>query len=158
TPLTVVIFGASGDLTSRKLIPAFFNLAQKGRLPAEAKILGTARTPFTDDAFREHLADKVKYMLTGAGEPFDAAKWAEFAQRLHYVAADATKPGGLDPLKDWFKANEGAAGGRRLYYLSVSPEIYPELAGHLGEAGMNKEDGGFRRLVIEKPFGHDRAS
>ena len=89
TPLTVVIFGASGDLTSRKLIPALFNLAQKGRLPAEAKVLGVSRTPFTDDAFRDHLADKAKYMFAGAGEPFDAAKWAEFAKRIHYVSADA---------------------------------------------------------------------
>src|SRR5262245_43411777 len=111
TPLTVVIFGASGDLTSRKLIPAFFNLAQKGRLPAEAKILGSSRTPFTDDAFREHLADKTRYMFSGSGEPFDPAKWAEFANRLHYVAADATKPGGLNPVLDWFKANEGPGGG-----------------------------------------------
>lgn len=158
TPLTVVIFGASGDLTSRKLIPAFFNLAQKGRLPPEAKILGTARTPYTDDAFREHLADKVKYMLTGAGEPFDATKWAEFAQRIHYVATDTTTPDGIKPLADWFTANEGPGGGRRLYYLSVSPSIYPEIAGHLGTAGLNKEIGGFRRLVIEKPFGHDRTS
>ena len=97
-------------------------------------------------------------MFAGAGEPFDDVKWTEFAQRLHYVSADATKPGGLNPVIDWFKANEGPAGGRRLYYLSVSPEIYPALAGHLGEAGLNKEDGGFRRLIIEKPFGHDLAS
>jgi glucose-6-phosphate 1-dehydrogenase len=156
TPLTVVIFGASGDLTSRKLVPALFNLAQKGRLPAEAKVLGVSRTAFTDDAFREHLAEKAREAL--AGESFDPAKWAEFAKRVHYVAADVTQPGGTAPLEGWFKANEGAGGGRRLYYLSVSPELYPELSGHLGAAGLSKEDGGFRRLVIEKPFGHDRAS
>jgi glucose-6-phosphate 1-dehydrogenase len=158
TPLTVVIFGASGDLTSRKLIPALFNLAQKGRLPAEAKVLGVSRTEYTDDAFRQHLAEKVKYMLTGAGEPFDDAKWREFAGRVHYVAADVTQPSGTAALVEWFKANEGTSGGRRLYYLSVSPELYPELSGHLGGAGLHKEEGGFRRLVIEKPFGHDRAS
>src|SRR5262245_54895262 len=157
TPLTVVIFGASGDLTSRKLIPALFNLAQKGRLPAEAKVLGVSRTPYTDDAFRQHLAEKAKYMLTGAGEPFDQAKWDEFAGRVHYVSADLTQPGGAAPLAEWFKANEGP-GGRRLYYLSVAPELYPELSDHLGAAELHKENGGFRRLVIEKPFGHDRAS
>ena len=157
TPLTVVIFGASGDLTSRKLVPALFNLFQKGRLPAEAKVLGVSRTEFTDDAFREHLMGKAKYLMTGAGESFDDAKWAEFAKRLHYVATDATAPGGMKPLADWFTANEGTP-GRRLFYLSVSPEIYPQLAGQLGEAGMSKEDGGFRRVVIEKPFGHDRNS
>jgi glucose-6-phosphate 1-dehydrogenase len=155
SPLTVVIFGASGDLTSRKLIPALFNLAQKGKLPAEAKILGVSRTPFTDDAFREHLAGKAKYIMTGADEKFDDAKWADFAKRIHYVATDATASGGMAPLTAWFKANEGSAGGRRLFDLSVSPELYTELAGCLGEAGMNKEDGGFRRIIIEKPFGHD---
>jgi glucose-6-phosphate 1-dehydrogenase len=158
SPLTVVIFGASGDLTSRKLVPALFNLAQKGKLPPEAKVLGVSRTAFTDDAFREHLATKAKEILTGSGESFDAAKWTEFAKRIYYVATDATAPGGIAPLTEWFKANEGTGGGRRLFYLSVSPEIYPELAGHLGEAGFNKEEGGFRRLIIEKPFGHDKAT
>src|SRR4029077_18512212 len=140
TPLTVVIFGASGDLTSRKLIPALFNLAQKGRLPAEAKVLGVSRTAFTDDECRTHLAEKAHEAL--AGESFDPAKWSEFAKRVHYVASDVTQPGGMAPLAEWFKANEGTSGGRRLYYLSVSPELYPELSGHLGEAGLNKEDGG----------------
>ena len=97
TPLTVVIFGASGDLTSRKLIPALFNLAQKGRLPAEAKVLGVSRTAFTDDAFRAHLAEKAQTDARG-GESFDPAKWAEFAQRVHYVSADLTQPDGAAPL------------------------------------------------------------
>jgi glucose-6-phosphate 1-dehydrogenase len=157
TPLTVIIFGASGDLTSRKLVPALFNLFQKGRLPAEARVVGVSRTAYTDDAFREHLLGKAKYIMTGAGETFDDAKWTEFAKRLSYVATDATAPGGMKPLADWLARNEGGP-GRRLFYLSVSPEIYPQLAGHLGEAGLNKEDGGFRRIVIEKPFGHDRAT
>src|SRR5262245_1963033 len=157
TPLTVVIFGASGDLTSRKLVPALFNLFQKGRLPAEARVLGVSRTPYTDDAFREHLMGKAKYIMTGAGDAFDDAKWSEFAKRLHYVATDATARGGMKALTDWFAANEGGP-ARRLYYLSVSPEIYPQLASHLGDAGLNTENGGFRRIVIEKPFGHDKAS
>jgi glucose-6-phosphate 1-dehydrogenase len=156
SPLTVVIFGASGDLTSRKLIPALYNLMLKGRLPAEAKVLGVARTAYSDDAFRDHLTPKVQEAITGAGDLFDPAKWAEFAKRIHYVAADATQAEGLKPLQDWFAANEGGSGGRRLFYLSVSPDIYPQLAGHLGAAGMNKEDTGFRRLIIEKPFGHNR--
>jgi glucose-6-phosphate 1-dehydrogenase len=157
-PLTVVIFGASGDLTSRKLIPALFNLAQKGRLPAGIQILGVSRSGFSDDGFRKHLADKVSYTLTGAGEAFDAAKWTEFAPCVHYLATDVTQASGAEQLKNWLNQREGGEGGRRLYYLSVSPEIYPQLSGHLGEAGLNKEDGGFRRLVIEKPFGHDRAT
>jgi glucose-6-phosphate 1-dehydrogenase len=155
-PITVVIFGASGDLTSRKLVPALFNLAQKGRLPAGLKVLGVARTSYTDEAFREHLTGKAKEALTGAGDPFDAAKWAEFAANVHYLASDVTQPVGTAQLSDWLKKREGSDPGRRLYYLSVSPELYPQLSGHLGEAGLNKEDGGFRRLIIEKPFGHDK--
>jgi glucose-6-phosphate 1-dehydrogenase len=155
-PLTVVIFGASGDLTSRKLVPALFNLAQKGRLPAETRVLGVSRTEFTDDAFRQHLAEKARETL--AGEPFDPAKWSEFAGRVSYLSADLTQPKGAAPLEEWFKANEGGSGGRRLYYLSVAPELYAELGEHIGAAGLAKEEGGFRRLVIEKPFGHDRAT
>lgn len=155
-PLTVVIFGASGDLTSRKLIPALFNLEQKGRLPAEVQVLGVSRTQFTDDAFRDHLVEKARETL--AVESFDPSKWSAFAQRVHYVSADLTQPNGAAPIHAWFQANEGANGGRRLYYLSVSPELYPELSDHLGAAGLAKENGGFRRLVIEKPFGHDLAT
>jgi glucose-6-phosphate 1-dehydrogenase len=157
-PLTVVIFGASGDLTGRKLIPALFNLALKDRLPPEARVVGVARSPFTDESFRADMAKKVKDALTGAGDRFDPARWAAFADRLHYVATDVTKPGGVGPLAEWFRANEGPSGGRRLFYLSVSPELYPALSTTLGEAGFNKEEGGFRRLVIEKPFGHDLAT
>jgi glucose-6-phosphate 1-dehydrogenase len=154
-PLNVVIFGASGDLTSRKLVPALFNLARKKKLPPEARVLGVARSQFTDAAFRDMLGPKVKEIMTAAGESWDDAEWAAFAARIHYVSADTGKPGGIAPLKAWFDANEGAAGGRRLYYFSVSPELYPQLSDALGEAGMQKDVGGFRRLVVEKPFGHD---
>ena len=152
TPLTVVIFGASGDLTGRKLVPALFNLARKGLLPPEAKILGVSRTEFTDDAFRAQLASKG---TDAGGEAWNESAWAEFANRIHYVAADVTKPGGMAPLKAWFDTNEGSQGGRRIYYLSISPELYPQVAHALGDAGFNKETGGFRRLIVEKPFGHD---
>jgi glucose-6-phosphate 1-dehydrogenase len=157
-PITVVIFGASGDLTSRKLVPALFNLAQKGRLPAGLNVLGVARSAYSDESFREHLTGKAQEALSGAGDPFDAAKWAEFAANVHYLSADVTHPDGTKALSDWLKKREGGEAGRRLYYLSVSPELYPQLSGHLGEAGLSKEEGGFRRLIIEKPFGHDRAT
>jgi glucose-6-phosphate 1-dehydrogenase len=157
-PLTVVIFGASGDLTARKLIPALYNLHLKKRLPPEAHIVGVARSPYTDDSFREHMGGKVKEAFAGAGEKFSPEEWTAFASRLHYVSADVTQAGGIAPLSDWFRGHEGSGGGSRLYYLSVSPELYPELGTTLGEAGFSKEDGGFRRLVIEKPFGHDRVT
>ncbi|AMV27777.1 Glucose-6-phosphate 1-dehydrogenase [Gemmata sp. SH-PL17] len=155
-PLTVVIFGASGDLTSRKLIPALFNLAQKGKLPPEARVVGVARSEYTDEAFREHLKGKAKEILPG--EQFSEEKWAAFAPRIHYVSTDATQPGGAKPLADWFAANEKEPNGRRLYYFSVSPYYYPPISSALAEVGLNKSDTGYRRLVIEKPFGTDRAS
>ncbi|CAN5465160.1 glucose-6-phosphate dehydrogenase [soil metagenome] len=155
SPLTVVIFGASGDLTSRKLVPALYNLGRRGKLPPETQIVGVSRSKFTDESFREMIGPKVKDILIGAKEEWVDAEWNEFAKRLHYVPADAAAPGGMAPLVDWFKKNEGPDGGRRIYYMSVSPELYPQMATNLGEAGMNKEIGGFRHLVIEKPFGHD---
>ena len=157
-PLTVVIFGASGDLTARKLVPALFNLAQKKRLPPEARVVGVARSDYSDESFRAHMLGKVKEAMASANERFDEAVWHDFAQRLHYVRSDITQPGGTKPLADWFAANEGPDGGRRLFYLSVTPELYPELATTLAEAGFADEKGGYRRIVIEKPFGHDKAT
>ena len=156
-PLTIVIFGASGDLTWRKLIPALFNLSQKGKLPPEARIVGVARTKYTDEAYREELEPKVKEILPG--DQFDAAKWAEFAQLcIHYVATDATQPGGCKPLAEWFKANEGSPDSRRLYYYSVSPKYYAGISSAMAEAGLNKSDKGYRRLIVEKPFGTNLAT
>src|SRR5579885_2694462 len=134
-PLTVVIFGASGDLTSRKLVPALFNLALKGRLPEGTRVLGVARTEYTDAAFRTHLEEKAREAFKSSGEPWDEAAWAKFAAAVSYVPTDVTKPGGLEPLRKWFAGVEGQGGGRRLYYLSVSPELYPELGTTLGEGG-----------------------
>src|SRR6516162_8458100 len=103
-PLTVVIFGASGDLTARKLIPSLYNLARKRRLPDELRIVGVSRTPFADDAYRDKLKDSTRRF---AGSSFEEASWDDFARRIFYVAADAAKPGGLDALQKWFGDKEG---------------------------------------------------
>jgi glucose-6-phosphate 1-dehydrogenase len=152
TPLTLVIYGASGDLTARKLVPSLYRLFRKKRLPEEARIVGVARSPFSDDEFRTKMAAAVREFVK---EDWDQATWDDFAKRLHYAAGDAAKPGGLEKLQGWLREAEGSGGGRRLYYLAVAPELYPQIATRLGEAGMNREDGGWKRLVIEKPFGHD---
>src|SRR6266542_1970170 len=107
TPLTVVIFGASGDLTARKLVPSLYNLARKGRLPAGARVLGVARTEYTDASFRDHLAQRTRDAFTSSGEAWDEAAWATFAANVHYVPADVTKPGGLDAVRKWFDGVEG---------------------------------------------------
>jgi glucose-6-phosphate 1-dehydrogenase len=148
SPLSILIFGASGDLTSRKLVPALFHLFCKGRLPDEARIIGVSRTPYTDDAFRAHLAP-----TDGPSE-----RCPEFARRIFYVPADAVQPSGMEHVRDWLRQHEGPAGGRRLYYLAVAPQLMPKIVERLGAAGMNREDDGWKRLIIEKPFGHDLTS
>ncbi len=153
---TLVIFGATGDLTARKLAPSLYRLAKKGRLPEDVKIVGAARTPLGDDAFRDRLAAAVKEF---AKEDWDEAKWREFARRLFYVPGDAAKPGGLDGLKAWLQKAEGGRGGRRLFYLAVAPNLYADIARQLAAEGLNRQEGqNWARLIIEKPFGRDVAS
>jgi glucose-6-phosphate 1-dehydrogenase len=154
TPLTIVIFGATGDLTARKLIPALYRLCLRDRLPEEARIVGVARSPLSDEQFRAKLT-AVRELLPKEWQPECGER---FARRLFYVPGDAAAPGGLDGLRDWLQKQEGSGGGRRLFYLAVAPGLYPVIARRLGEAGMNQEEGGWRRLVIEKPFGRDLAS
>ena len=154
-PLTLVIFGASGDLTARKLIPSLYNLDRKRRLPDDLRIVGVSRTPFTDEAFRDKLAPAAKEFVKGE---WSAESWGRFAGRVHYIAGDAAAPGGLSALKaDLEKAGTP---GRRLYYLSVSPDLYGPIATRLDEAGMAKPPSAdaWRRLIIEKPFGRDRTT
>ena len=126
TPLTLIIFGATGDLTARKLAPSLFRMASRGRLPDEAKIVGCARTPLSDDAFRDRLA---KAMREFAKNDWDESKWRTFAQRLFYVPADAAKPGGLDDLKAWLEKTERRC--RRtaaLLLLAVAPTLYADIS------------------------------
>jgi glucose-6-phosphate 1-dehydrogenase len=154
---SLVIFGATGDLTSRKLIPSLYGLFIKGRLPAGIRIAGLARTNLTDKDFRERLAPEVKKFV---GSEWDASKWAAFAEKISYLSGDATQPGGLQVLHSWFDKIEKGEGGQRLYYLAVAPQLYPKIALQLGDAGLAKEDKPeyWRRLIIEKPFGDDLAS
>ena len=150
-PLTIVIFGASGDLTQRKLIPALFHLAAKDRLPPETRIVGSARSPLSDEQFHVKVAPEKE-------KTSDGLSWAEFTKRLHYVPGDAAAAGGLTALQDWLREAEKGESGNRLYYLAVAPQLYGPIIQRLGEAGMTREDGGWRRIVIEKPFGRDLAS
>lgn len=155
--MDIVIFGASGDLTSRKLVPALYHLFVKGRLPADARIVGVARSPFRDEQFRDHLLQA--WRQDDGKEPID--RWNEFAERIFYVAGDASKTDGLDALDAWLKEKEGS-GGPRLYYLALGPDLVPQIVSRLAEKGMIRDKPGDpnaqRRLVVEKPFGRDLAS
>ena len=150
---TIVIFGASGDLTHRKLIPALYRNLKKGRLKDQTRIVGVARRDWTHDVFRERLLDGVKQF----GGTFDEAAWADFSQRIQYVRGD------LEVAADYAhvdaRLREIEAGpANRLYYLATAPEFYGPACDHLAAAGMNTETEGWRRVIIEKPFGHDLAS
>lgn len=155
SPLSLIICGASGDLTARKLIPSLYRLACKNRLHPDSRIVGVARSPFSDDSFRAKMADAVK---EHARREWSPDKWEKFARHLHYVSGDATKPEGLTNLSAWLKDREGDGGGRRLFYLAVAPNLYGGIVANLAGAGLLREDGGWRRLIIEKPFGQDLAS
>ncbi len=154
-PLTIVIFGASGDLTSRETGASLYRLNRKNRLPKLTRIVGVSRRPIANDEFRDRLAEMAKKQ-----EPdFDAKAWAEFAPMIEYVSADTTLPGGLEPLVKWLASKEQNQPGNRIYYLSIRPEIYGETVQQLGAAGLTHEESGgpFRRLIVEKPFGRNLA-
>src|SRR5262245_47688315 len=155
---TIIIFGASGDLTSRKLIPALFRLDSRGLLSEDCHIVGVSRTKFTSEKFREELEPEVRAAFDEHGDKWYSGTWGRFARRVHYVAGDATQPEGIKTLVEWLANREGASGGDRLYYFAVAPELYTKIAARLGEAKQTAEDHGFRRVVVEKPFGRDLKS
>ncbi|MBL8045383.1 MAG: glucose-6-phosphate dehydrogenase [Anaerolineales bacterium] len=147
---TIVIFGASGDLTARKLIPALFYNFKKGRLPDGTRIVGFARRPWNDADFRNTLHEGMNQFAPG----FEAAMWEKFAARISYCQ------GNLDTAEDFIKLGQQLSqleGGptNRLYYLATAPEYYGPVCTHLGAAGMTAEEEGWRRIIIEKPFGTD---
>lgn len=153
-PITLIIFGASGDLTRRKLVPALYSLHQKGLLPPQTQIVGYARRPYTDDSFRQLLLEGVQEF---AGKWFDAGTWQTFAPRLFYLQGNLNEASGYDNLQLRLNQIEGKP-ANRLYYLATSPEFFPAVIQLLGERNMGTETDGWRRLVIEKPFGIDLAS
>src|SRR5512140_2839526 len=129
---TIVIFGASGDLTWRKLIPALYNNFKKGRLAECATIMGFARRPLTDETFRARLREGV---ATFSPETFDPAIWDEFARQIHYCQADLDKAEDFPKLDSYLTKIEGGP-ANRLYYLATAPEHYPIIVSELGMAGM----------------------
>jgi glucose-6-phosphate 1-dehydrogenase len=151
---TVVIFGASGDLTARKLIPALFSQYRRDRLPDEFQIVGVSRTPYSHDDFRDHLRDGMQQF---APERFDADDWAHFAPHIFYQPGNSKERDDYKKL-DAFLSDLEDGPANRLYYLSVAPFLYEPTVENLGAAGMTDEDGGWRHIVVEKPFGHDLAS
>lgn len=151
---TIVIFGASGDLTQRKLVPALFNLLSKGRLPVETRVVGFARRPYSNDDFRDLMREG---LIQFSAKKFDPTLWEQFSSRLWYCQGD------LNQVDDYFRLENFLAqaevnSANRLYYLATAPEYYAPVTVALGAAGMAEQSQGWRRLVVEKPFGHDLGS
>lgn len=155
-PLHLIILGASGDLTARKLVPSLFRLWLKKRLPDQLKVIGVSRTPLGIEGFRTRMASAVKQF---ASKEWSEPTWNEFAQRLFYAQGDAAADGGLENLKGFLAENENSLGiGNRLFYFSVMPELYAPILARLDAAGLTKGapvngESPWRRIVIEKPFG-----
>jgi glucose-6-phosphate 1-dehydrogenase len=153
----VVIFGAHGDLTKRKLLPALYRLAHDRRLSPGFAILGISRTPIADEQFRKKMEEEVPRHLEGA--PFDRELWDSFAQGLFYMAGDVNDAGMYPELRGRLEKIEQLrkTGGNTLFYLAIQPSQYERAARGIGECGLAKGNG-WRRLIVEKPFGHDLAS
>ncbi len=153
-PCILVIFGASGDLTAKKLLPALYALAYRRLLPDHFAVVGAARTQESDDDFRERMKATVQ---EHARDPFREEVWAQLAEGMRYVTLDFADENAEDALRDTLNEVDAERGtqGNRLYYFAVPPSAIGTLVRELGERRATK---GWIRLVIEKPFGHDLAS
>jgi glucose-6-phosphate 1-dehydrogenase len=159
-PCSLVIFGASGDLTGRKLIPALYQLFLEKQLPSPFRIIGFARSPKTDAIWREEMSKALqKFSRT---KPVDAKQWEAFASMLHYVQGDYGDPKSYKHLSERLDdASAEALRRNRLFYLAIPPSQFAEVVEHLSNAQLlTKGDSahGWQRVVVEKPFGHDLAS
>jgi glucose-6-phosphate 1-dehydrogenase len=165
-PCTMVICGATGDLTERKLAPALYNAFLGGFLPPEFTVVGFARRGLTDTEFREHLLAGInKY---SRNRPVKPAIWDSIAAAIEYHRGDFNDPGAYAELAarlDRIDRDRGTA-GNRLFYLAVPPSLYPEIVNQLDRAGLaasgpRRRTGakrGWTRVIVEKPFGYDLAS
>jgi len=154
-PCMIVIVGASGDLTARKIVPALFNLYLNDGLPDPFLVVGCARTKLSDQKFR----DKMKNALLTAGT-LDVSKWNSFAQLLHYQPIDYKEPSSFSTLAGFLSEldKKHCTGGNRVFYLAIPPSLYKSTAQMIGMAGLSIEGEkktGWSRIVVEKPFGRD---
>jgi glucose-6-phosphate 1-dehydrogenase len=158
-PCVVVIFGASGDLTQRKLMPALFSLACEDLLPEQFAIVGVARSDMDNDSFRQKVKEGIEHH--SRLKPDECSAWPQFAEGLIYHQANYDDPEGYKALSKLLAQidKKVGAGCNCLFYLSTPPLLYPVIVEQLGKAGLAQQKGqNWRRIIIEKPFGHDLAS
>ncbi len=161
-PCLLIIFGATGDLTARKLLPAIYNLAREGALPSQFACIGFARREKSHQMFRDEMKQAVsKYSRTGA---VDESVWRSFKEQLFYHRAEFHEKEGYEKLKGFLEQLEGRLGtkGNRVFYLSTQPSFFPLICEQLHSCGLiydpNKIKDRFSKVIIEKPFGHDSTS
>ncbi|AGA91727.1 glucose-6-phosphate 1-dehydrogenase [Thioflavicoccus mobilis 8321] len=157
-PNVMIIFGAGGDLTRRKLIPALFHLAAAGLLPESFAMLGLDRLELDDERFRDRIAEQVKETV---GAVFDHVVWQRLVSSIHYMQIDMREGADYEHLCERLGRIDAERGtdGNYLFYLAVPPSLFGEITDRLGEVGLLHEtEDDWRRVIIEKPFGHDLES
>src|SRR5437867_2103785 len=157
-PCAMVIFGGSGDLTRRKLVPALYNLSRKRMITGGFTIRGISRSPMKDEEYRSRLREWVDKAEEAA--PSDPETWEPFSQGIYYLPAnfhDAAMYARLKEVLSEYDTRRGT-GGNRIFYLATAPSDYVDIIRNLGSAGMAREDSGWVTAMIEKPFGRDLAS
>src|SRR5262245_46609881 len=158
SPCVMIIYGASGDLTKRKLLPALTNLAREGLLSSQLAIVGFAFEQMSTEAFREKLSEEMKEF---APDSLTEKLWMWFLERIYYVQGDFGDPAAFQRLKEQIAAaqKEHDTRGNLFHYLAVAPKFFSPIVRRLGEAGLTQESGGnWVRVIVEKPFGHDLES
>jgi glucose-6-phosphate 1-dehydrogenase len=158
SPCCLIIFGATGDLTHRKLIPSLYRLKKKGTLPEKFFIVGAARRKKSTNQFQEEMLLTVKNAFP---DDFDQSVWKEFATLLNYIYFDFSNSEYYEKLlKETLVHLEGKyqTGGNRIFYLAIPPGVFEDVIVNLGITGLSHEEGGYSRIVIEKPFGRDLES
>lgn len=156
-PATIVIFGANGDLAQRKIVPALYDLAARGLLPPRFAVLGSSRRKVDESQYRQAMRKAVE---DHARSPVKPDLWESFEAGLYYQAADPTDANSYDELIVKLRDIQAssATGANRLFYLAVPPDAFSQIVEGLGESGLAKQDGGWSRIVVEKPFGSDGGS
>src|SRR5919204_6184647 len=159
-PTAMVVFGGSGDLAHRKILPALYNLELQRLLPQNFAVVGVSRTAYNDDEYRGDMRNAVeKFSRT---QPVRPEVWESFASRLFYVTGATDDPATYGRVGDLLDRFDGEYGpdGNRLFYLSLIPKLFPDTVSGIGKAGLGGRgwDRGYSRVVVEKPFGHDLAS
>ncbi|HET7308796.1 MAG TPA: glucose-6-phosphate dehydrogenase, partial [Actinomycetota bacterium] len=152
-PQAAVIYGASGDLTKRKLLPAFWHLWLQRRLPKGFALVGYARTAMTTEEFRESTFEAIRKSST---HPPEGDAWDEFARRLSYYQGEFLEPGAMKDFATYLEKIDAEFGteGRRIFDAAVPPTVYADIVRRIGEAGLQQD----AKIVLEKPFGRDLQS